>query len=88
MGMTVFDMVFAVSDAVIAFSSAFWNFVSMPFGAFMVEISWVKNVPFLGDFLLESMSFISPLTPLDILAGGGMTVIMILIVIKKVIPLV
>lgn len=87
MGMTVFDMVFAVSDAVIAFSSAFWTFITMPLGTAVIELSWIKNIPFVGDFIINSMSFIMPLTPLDILSGGGLVVIMVLVVIKKLIPL-
>lgn len=87
MQMTVFDMVFAISDAIISFSSIFWNFVTMPLGETISQMSMLKNIPLLGNFLIKSMGFLIPLTPLDILAGGGFAVIMLLVIIKKVVPI-
>lgn len=84
--MNFFELIFVIKDTLISFSNIFINFMSMPISTLVLQIGWVKDVPILGSFLIKALGFIAPFSPMQILAGGGLTAIMILVIIKKIVP--
>jgi hypothetical protein len=83
----IFDLVMTIAKSLISFAQIFYNFITMPMSTVIVQIGFIKDVPLLGSFLIKALGFISPYTPLDIMAGGGFLVLIVLVIIKKVVPI-
>lgn len=82
----IFDLVFTIANSLISFAKVFYNFMNTQIMVGYPQLGLVKN-PILGNYTAIVTTAFAKLTPLDILAGGGFTVIMILIILKKVVPL-
>lgn len=84
--MNFYELIFIIKDTLVSFSNIFINFMTMPISTIILQIGWIKDIPLLGSFLVKAIGFITPLSPMQILAGGGLTAIMVLVIIKKIVP--
>ena len=82
----IFDLVFTIARALISFSQIFYNFMTTPLSVTLTDFVF-PTIPLINGLFYESISFLMPYTPLDIMAGGGFMVIMIFVIVKKVVPL-
>ena len=82
----IFDLIFTIGNALIGFARVFYNFLTMPIGTLILQIGPIQHIPILGNFLMSVMSYITPFTPMDILAGGGFLAIITFVIVKKIVP--
>lgn len=82
----IFDLVFTIARALISFAQVFYNFMTTPLTETLANVAF-PTIPFIGDLLRLASATVSPYTPIDILAGGGFTAIMVFVILKKVVPI-
>lgn len=85
-----FDLIFEIVDIIKGWTKVITDFFMTPIGDNIAEIGELfDKIPLIGGVISAMYNLIGnmiPWTPLQILAGGGLVVILVLTIIKKVVP--
>lgn len=82
-----FEMVKMIASKLVTFAEELMNFFTQPLGVWFYDLSNLNKVPLFGDFIVKISGQIMPYSVFDILGGAGITIILTLIIIKKVVPI-
>jgi hypothetical protein len=82
----LFDLVFKLSEVIFLFASRFYDFFTKPLGSFITKVDWLTKVPLLGTFVSSAYNFILPFSFLDIMGSSALATILVLIIIKRIVP--
>jgi hypothetical protein len=84
--MNLFNLVFTISDTIFKFANEFYLFFTQPMSGILEKADWTTDIPFIGGYLSKFYQFLLPFSFLDIMGSSALATILVLIVIKRIVP--
>lgn len=86
----IFALIFTISKNLISFSETLYQFMTQPIGeTIYMPFEPFYDIPIIGSMLEGMMNvsrFVLPYSPMTILSGTGLFIILALVLVKKLIP--